>query len=360
MSFEHRIQRVMNGEARGVGPTLTRAALSLVEPVYAGVAAWRNRRYDRGNASIRRLPRPVISIGNLTTGGTGKTPVVRFLAEGLRRRGLGVGILSRGYKSAPGTLGDEQRMLKSLLGDEQPRVEIEADPDRYAAGIRLLERAPSTAVLLLDDGFQHRRLHRDLDIVLLHASEPFGYGHVLPRGLLRERPAGLRRADVVIVTNSPFEPLALDDALTPQIRQYNAECPIFRERHEPACFRDAAGCCHPLTAIAARSAFCFSGLGSPGGFESAVGGLAGRLAGTQRFPDHHDYTADDLRRVRREAQSAQADVLVTTEKDWVKLSALSEAHDPELPVWRLDVTARFSAEDEQQLLDSAMAVVGRH
>src|SRR4051794_36561894 len=186
MKWERSFHRIVSGEATGVGPASIRALLSLAEPFYAAAAGARNRAFDRDPRKLRRLPRPVISIGNLTAGGTGKTPVVRWLASRLRDDGLRVAVLSRGYKATPGSLGDEQRMLESLLnGPGKVPVVIRADPDRYSTGVAALREHPEIDVFLLDDGFQHRRLGRDLDLVLVNMTEPFGYGHVLPRGLLR-------------------------------------------------------------------------------------------------------------------------------------------------------------------------------
>ncbi|HEX8911233.1 MAG TPA: tetraacyldisaccharide 4'-kinase [Humisphaera sp.] len=368
MSFQHAIQRVMSGDARGVGPAVLRAALAAVEPVYATAAAARNRKFDRDPSRVRRLPRPVVSVGNITTGGTGKTPVVRFLAGALRRRGLRVAILSRGYKAAPGTLGDEQRMLLAMLGGDGGSngglspVTIEADPDRFAAGTRALARDPAIDLFLLDDAFQHRRLHRDLDVVLLHAGEPFGYGHVLPRGLLREPLAGLARAGVVVLTNCRDDApgRARDERTVAEVRRWNPTCPVLRERHEPSGLRSAAVGSDappdvPVEALKTKRVFCVSGLGSPGGFESAIASLAGGVVGAERFPDHHAYTPADVARVR--AKSAGADAIVTTEKDWVKLAELPEATQGTPPIWRLDVTARFDPGDGERLVEAVAGVV---
>ncbi|QOV92262.1 tetraacyldisaccharide 4'-kinase [Humisphaera borealis] len=367
MSFEHSIQRLMSGQAKGLFPSLGRSALACIEPLYRFEVNRRNRRFDRDASRARKLPKPVISVGNLTTGGTGKTPVIRWLAGALRDRGLNVGILARGYKAEPGTLGDEQRMLLAMLGGGTTtagRVVIECDPDRHAAGLRALEREPAIDLFLLDDGFQHRRLHRDLDIVLLHAPEPFGYGHVLPRGLLREPITGLKRAGIVILTSA--------DAATPEsrattiaeIRQHNAGVQVVFERHEPTGLRSAGTPSDqpadvPLSALREKSAMCFSGLGSPGGFERQIRSLAGKYAGEHRFPDHHAYTADDVRMLQASGESAGAEVLVTTEKDWVKLAAIDGVADAKIPIWRLDVEARFEGDGAGILLAAAMARAGR-
>jgi tetraacyldisaccharide 4'-kinase len=362
MSFGQSIERIMSGEARGVGPALSRALLSIAEPIYRIAMNSRNRRFDRDPSRIRRLPKPVVSIGNLTTGGTGKTPIIRWLAGALRDQGLRVGILSRGYKAAPGSLGDEQRMLQAMLGDG---VAIECDPDRFAAGGRLLERSPDIDLCLLDDGFQHRRLHRDLDIVLLHAGEPFGYGHVLPRGMLREPVASLKRADAIIVTNVSREGQAASSStLITEVKHWNPASPIFFERHEPVGLRSASVLSssppdHALSDLTNRKVFVFSGLGSPVGFERQIESLSAAVVGRRRFADHHDYTPADLAALQHEASAAGADLLVTTEKDWVKLAAIEAAKTAVLPIWRLDIAAQFLDNGGEELLGMVRRITGK-
>lgn len=360
MSVQHSIQRVMSGEAHGLGPATLRGALSIAEPFYRSVVQFRNRRFDRAADRIRRLPRPVISIGNLTTGGTGKTPIVRWLADRLRQEGLTIGILSRGYKATSGMLGDEQLMLQALLGED--KIHIAAHPDRFSSGMRLLESYPGIHCFLLDDAFQHRRLARDFDLVLLHAEEPFGFGHVLPRGLMREPPAGLSRADAVILTHVSSSDG--NESTIGAIRRWNATCPIYSERHEAVGFRRAGTLSDkPVdlfpTDLRPRRVYCFSGLGSPGGFEDAVRKMAGTFAGARRFPDHHAYSEADIAFVRGQATHLAADVLVTTEKDWVKLAPLDSARTGTPEILRLDIEAKFTSADESALLERVICVIRR-
>ena len=194
-AYEERILEVMSGQARGVGATLTRTLLAAAEPAYAGVMTARNRLFDRGAKRIHRLPRPVISIGNLTTGGTGKTPAVQWLVRALQERGHRPGILTRGYRKEAGAASDEEELLRESLG-----VPVVANADRVRGAATLLERTPAVTTFVLDDGFQHRRVAREADVVLIDATNPFGYDHVLPRGLLREPVVGLARAHLVILT----------------------------------------------------------------------------------------------------------------------------------------------------------------
>lgn len=200
------IRDILSGEDRGAGAKLTRVALTAMEPAYRAAVALRNVAFDRGWRTPRDLGRPTISVGNLTVGGTGKTPMVVALCRKLIAMGHLPGVLLRGYKSHGGR-SDEADELQTTLGSQ---VVVEADPDRVAAARRVLQKTPGTTVFVLDDGFQHRRAHRDLDIVLLDAARPFADGHVLPRGLLREPMQNLRRASAVIFTHAD---LALSEQL---------------------------------------------------------------------------------------------------------------------------------------------------
>src|SRR4051794_35567561 len=200
--MEQAFRRVISGQQTGVGAALLRGVTRVLEPIYAAVVASRNRGYSAGIIASNRARRPVVSVGNITTGGTGKTPVVRWLADRLRERGMRPAVLLRGYKARPGERGDEQRLLDELLnppGTASPVI-VHANPDRLQGAKAVLRDHPDVDVFILDDGFQHRRLQRDFDLVLIDATTPFGYEHVLPRGLLREPLSGLSRASAFLLT----------------------------------------------------------------------------------------------------------------------------------------------------------------
>jgi len=188
--------RVMSGQDHRPHAALLRLGLRLIEPFYATVTKVRNGFYRLGIFSTRKLPRPTIAIGNLTTGGTGKTPMVLWLAEQLIARRLRPAILLRGYRGDESG-SDEQRMLAAHLGE---RASVVANPDRFAGAMTAVSHLPQPEVFVLDDAFQHRRAARDFNLLLISATNPFGYGHVLPRGLLREPIGGLNRADAVVIT----------------------------------------------------------------------------------------------------------------------------------------------------------------
>ena len=354
----------MSRREKGPRAALLRGALAVAEPFYAAAAVSRNWLFDTGLRKTTRLPRPVISVGNLTTGGTGKTPAVRWLAERLSDAGRRVGVVSRGYGATPGELGDEQLMLRRLLNESGAArdVAVVAHPDRVAAGRRLLGKRPEVDAIVLDDGFQHRRLARDLDIVLVSAANPFGYEHVLPRGMLREAPRGLVRAGAVILTHADR---ATEDqvlAIERRVRAHNATVPIYRAIHAPSALR-VADDERPLPANALRGSrwFALSAIADPEAFVRQVRSIAGDGAGQRSFPDHNDYGGADLVAVRRDALAAGADAIVTTEKDWAKLRTLPGAVTGTPPIWRLDVVIRFTRDaDEQRLWEQVLRVVEGH
>src|SRR3954469_6838642 len=188
---------LVSGRRKGILATLARGVLRVVEVPYTIAVSIRNRRYDRGAAKVQNIGVPVITVGNLTLGGTGKTPMVKWLAQRFQNAGVRVAIVSRGYGAAEGKHNDEALELAQSLADV-PHIQ---NRDRVAAA-RIAIHDFKSRLILLDDGFQHRRLGRDLDIVLLDALEPFGVEHVFPRGTLREPLTGLARAQVVCLSRA--------------------------------------------------------------------------------------------------------------------------------------------------------------
>ena len=186
---------IVSGCRGGAGAAVARGVLRLVEVPYTAAVNWRNRRFDGPHSTVQRVGVPVVSVGNLTLGGTGKTPMVEWIANWLVQRKVRVAIVSRGYGAAAADKNDEALELEQALAGV-PHVQ---NPDRVAGALAAVERF-GAELILLDDGFQHRRLARDLDVVLLDATAPFGFEHVFPRGMLREPVRGLQRADVVCLT----------------------------------------------------------------------------------------------------------------------------------------------------------------
>jgi tetraacyldisaccharide 4'-kinase len=312
------------------------------------------RRQARQRAHQRKLSAPVISIGNLTMGGTGKTPCVLQVAEVLKRGGHWPGILTRGYgRSSPiGHMavapGAHVRTEKS--GDE-PQILIRSGiapvgigADRYQTGV-LLSHEFHPDVILLDDGFQHRKLARDLDIVLIDALNPFGGGDVFPAGRLREPVEGLARADVVLITRSDVSDLA--PAIERVVRQWNPRVPVLRAWMEPeAWVEHKTGARFPLEQAPFGPAGVFCGLGNPQSFLRTLQRMGVRVVGSVEFDDHHRYGPRELLYTAYQLQAKGATALVITEKDSVNLCEGCDELVAPLGIYWLKVRMRIEGEEE--------------
>jgi tetraacyldisaccharide 4'-kinase len=309
-------QRLVDGTALGAGPTAARLGLAVLAAPYGLAVAARNAAYDRGLARIVTAPVPVISIGNLTLGGTGKTPLVAWTARMLLARGLHPAIVSRGYAAPPGERSDEAAELARLL----PGVPHVANRDRPAAAREAA--AAGAEVVVLDDGFQHRRLARNLDIVAVDATDPFGCGHLFPRGLLREPLAGIARSQALVLTRAT----TVSASRRAEIRAaLDRGCrgrlpPVWAEAgHRPVMLRRHTGATEPLDRLRGCRVFAFAGIGNPAAFRAALRGLGAELVGFRPLPDHHAYTAADIDSLARAARAERAELAVVTLKDLVKV-----------------------------------------
>lgn len=354
----------MTGPRRLLAAPALAPLLYLPGVAYRGVIGLRNALYDSGRLGIQRLPCLVISIGNLTVGGTGKSPLTSCIASLLRDSGYRVGVVSRGYrrKSAvdPLLVSDGRALLSDaqsagdepyLIARDNPAVPVAVGADRVRAA-RLLLRAASPEVIVLDDAFQHRRLARDLDLVLVDRLDPWGNGRMLPSGPLREPLSSIARAHACILTRSDGQcPSSLASALA----RYNPDAALFHCRIEPRAFVRSEGETIGLAALKGFSAYAFSGIARPERFEGDLRALGLRLAGSRRFADHHPFRPRDLVEVATEARRAGADVLVTTEKDLVRIG---EAPDASPPLYALAIRVSFRPGRDLQpwLLDRLAAL----
>jgi len=300
-------------------------ALWPLSVLYDAGARARARLYRHGILPRRRLDGTVISVGNLTVGGTGKTPMVLWLAERLIADGQRPAILTRGYRGSAlrngGSLpaADEVALLRARLGG---RARLGVGKDRYASG-RVLERH-GAKWFILDDGFQHLALHRDADIVLLDARDPFGGGKLLPSGRLREPLAALRRADVVVITRSEHAP-AVESLV-----QRNTVAPIFYANAElEGVLRAPAMTVEwPFQDRSAARVFAFCGVGNPRAFFDDLQRWGFSLAGRRSFGDHHRYSPAELADLERAAEAAGAEALMCTEKDVFNLRSAGTGRMP--------------------------------
>jgi tetraacyldisaccharide 4'-kinase len=336
------------------------AMLTPLAALYGAASELRSRWWEHFAA---HSPITTISVGNLTVGGNGKTPFTLFLAKALRERGYRIGIVSRGYgrrsESRPATLvADGGRILLDArdVGDEPAMMTHAFDGPiavarRRIDGIRLLnDRAPLDAIIL-DDAFQHRRLRRDLDLVVVAARHGFGNGWILPAGPLRESLRALRRADAVILISDEEQ----NDAVFSHAQRAALDSsPPLHARVRPSMLIHSSGgiwseC--PLD-LAGRKVIAVSGLASPAGFAAMIATLGAHMTKAFEFPDHHAYTAQDWNAIQSAAHDA--DCVVTTEKDLVKLEAFSPA-GTSLYALRLEIVMKPT--DEARLLDLAIGCI---
>jgi tetraacyldisaccharide 4'-kinase len=324
------LRDVLSGNADGLSPVVLRTALSVVEPMYATVVRAKNRRFDSGHVHPTQIEAPVISVGNLTVGGTGKTPLVSWLAGWFRARGSAATIISRGYGARSGRPNDEALELAIQLPDV-PHVQ---NADRLAAAEAALRVNPRQ-ILILDDAFQHRRIARDLDIVLLDALEPFGYGHLLPRGLLREPVESLARAHVIALSRADAVDAMARQATRDRVQQVAPQAVWLEMTHQPVGLADHSENHTPLASLAGKPIAAFCGIGNPDGFVHTLAACGLKVGAFRALPDHCAYSPGELAQLEKWLQSAgPIAAAVCTRKDLVKIPRDRLAG---VPLWALEI-----------------------
>lgn len=293
----------------------------------------RNRLYNAGFFKQHQASVPVIVVGNLTVGGTGKTPAVEYVARFFRTQDRQVALLSRGYGSAE-SRNDEALVLESNL-DDVPHLQ---GADRVSLANTAIEELESD-LLVLDDGFQHRRLKRDLDIVLVDATNPWGYGWCLPRGLLREPRSGLRRAGLILITRSDQVDHESLSRLLNEINRIAPNCIVAQCKHAPLSLQNTVDEL-PVTRLTGRRIAAFCGIGNAAGFWKTLQSLGCSIIDQKSFPDHHQYQREDVDMLQQWAAQLPADTwILTTQKDWVKLR-IDQLGDK--PLWSLRIALEIT------------------
>jgi tetraacyldisaccharide 4'-kinase len=313
-------QRLLGPDA-GVLVFLLRLLLLPLSGLYYAVVTVRNALYDAGLLEEVRVAAPVVSVGNLTVGGTGKTPMVIALANRAVAAGRRVAVVARGYGAVADASGRTDEV--ALIAARCPGARVVVAPDKLL-GARWAV-AEGADFVIVDDGLQHRRLHRDLEVVMVDGRAPFGNGSVLPGGPLREPPSGLARADVIVLTHAETLDEAERQTVLTQLRAFRLSVPIVRADHVPLGVRAVTGGpLLPASSLAGRDVFLFCGIASPAGFAQTVTELGAHVTGVLAFPDHHAFGPGDLARVRAAARHAQ---LVCTEKDALKVARIPGHED---------------------------------
>lgn len=364
MNGERLFKHIVSGKAKGPLASVARTGLGVLSVAYAQGVQQRNKKFDRADGVIRAAV-PVISVGNITAGGTGKTPMVRYICQYLESTNYAPAILSRGYRAkdneetivvsrrgrlevTPAVSGDEAWLLGKGLGHTSVVI-----GRKRVKSAQLATATLGSDILVLDDGFQHRQLGRDLDIVLIDAANPFGYGHVLPRGLLREPLTGLHRADVIVLTKTDQVPNDILFGIKQQLLKWAPQVPIMTTVHQSLGIqtlasweRNEAPQAAPV-GVEQPNFLTVSGIGQPDSFRHTVTSLGYTVCHSLDFGDHHEYTTDDVVRMWSEAFAKGANAIVTTEKDAVKLSQLQAVHDLKIPVFVIPIGIAFTEGEEQ-------------
>jgi tetraacyldisaccharide 4'-kinase len=333
--MQERFYDLVSGRTTGISAAMLRCGLRLLEVPYSAAMSVRNRFYDKQVLPIHRFAVPIISVGNLTLGGTGKSPMGARLCRFFIERNLRPGLVSRGYKGNPNEGNDEFREMSHRF----PTVPHFQHKDR-AAAIQTLLRTEPVDLIILDDAFQHRRVERNVDIVLLDATAPFGFGHVFPRGTLREPLKSLRRADVVLLTRSDLADEAERQKIRQQVLAVNPNIIWGETIHVPTSLVSLESfCAEPIESICGQSALAFCGIGNPAAFRKTLERCGVQTAKLIPFPDHYRYTVRDADELVRTAKELGTDLILCTMKDLVKL------HRPEfagLPFRAVSIEIQFT------------------
>jgi tetraacyldisaccharide 4'-kinase len=291
--------------------------LSALSLFYRLIIKVRNFLFDISVLKTTKVPAAVISIGNITTGGTGKTPLVAWLCNYFIRNNVKTAVLTRGYKSKK-DIADEPAMLAKAVHS----IIVVVNPNRVAGAQKAINEN-NAKLLVMDDGFQHRRLARDVNIVAIDATVPFGNGKLLPAGLLREPIASLKRADAVIITRANQNSPEIIDEIKKKVSKIKPDMVFAAAVHKPTYVKLIKDKQIPLGELKERKIYAFCGIGNPDAFFQTLTDMALNIVGTKVYNDHHIYTNDDIAAIYEDARYKQAEYVVTTHKDWIKTALLS-------------------------------------
>ncbi len=310
MSFRQYILSLMKDERNGFADVIVKGVLRFLSWIYAAAIRTVDWGYRSGLRKRYKAPVPVISVGNVTLGGTGKTPFTIFLADHFLSAGRHPAVLIRGYGE------DESRMLR----DELPDVPVFAGQDRVKSAACAAENGRD--VLILDDGFQHRRISRNLDILLVDSVSLFGNGSLVPRGVLREPFSSLKRADIFVLTKADRIDEKCKKDIIRKLRETAGEKPIVVARHSPSFLTDVTGGAYSADSLRGKKVVLVSGIVDPDYFALLVEKKGATIVSRRDYPDHHRYARKDISSISRECAEKKAEAIITTGKDYVKIKEL--------------------------------------
>jgi tetraacyldisaccharide 4'-kinase len=310
-------RNLVSGADKGFFKTLLRILLRIISMAYRLAVFVRNYGYNKGICATKKAGVPVISVGNITTGGTGKTPLVIWLCNMLKDKSIACAVLTRGYKAQDAEITDEP----AIMARSCPQARVVVNQDRVAGAAKAVNEY-GAKVLVMDDGFQHRKLHRDLDIIAIDATCPFGFGHMLPAGLLREPKEAIKRAQVVVITHYDQCPSEKTDDLVNEIKKIAPDITIAKAMHKHTSAKIMKGREISIEELKELDLYAFCGVGNPDAFLGNLKNYGFNVKGSKIFNDHHDFTEDDMAVIYDEAKKLDVNLILSTEKDWVKTALL--------------------------------------
>ncbi|GAB6137337.1 tetraacyldisaccharide 4'-kinase [Halanaerobaculum tunisiense] len=327
MDLENYLLEVVTGEREGPLTKVILVVLTVLSKVYQ-IGIWsRAKIYDLGLKNREELSTPVISVGNITVGGTGKTPVVKMLANELTQEDYQTVVLNRGYKGSleeeAGLVSTRKEVLLSaqeagdeayMLASSLPEVPVVVGSQRSKSG-KLAQQKFQPDFIILDDGFQHWQLEREYDLVVVDATNPFANGHLLPRGLLRELPSSLQRADALLITKADQISSQELEELKAKLRELNQSAVLLTSKHQATYLRSLAQQQPREIDLAGEKVLAVSGIGNPQSFAQTLSDLGAEVVKELRFADHHSYTKEEIMEIFSVASEEGIERIITTEKD---------------------------------------------
>lgn len=324
MNYEQTYRRIISGQSSGFGACLLKFLLRIASIGYWLVVRLRNFLYSKGMLKVHHVGAAVLCVGNITVGGTGKTPLVVWLCN-LITQNYKYAILTRGYKAK----AQESKGFKdeiAVLAESCLEAKVIVNPDRVAGAIEAIDKY-AAKVLVMDDGFQHRRLARNLDIIAIDATQPFGYKNMFPAGLLREPVTSLKRADAIVITRCDQVTENQLSELEQILQATNPEMVIAKSIHSPAYGKSKDNEEISIERLKGKKVFAFCGIGNPDAFLNTVKNLGAKVVGSKIYDDHYNYTDACLAEISGQAKGLKADLILTTQKDWTKVISKLESRN---------------------------------
>lgn len=346
-------RKLISGQKANMGTTLLRLLLGLAAAGYSIAVRARNFLYSAGWLKAHHSDAAVISVGNITVGGTGKTPLVVWLCKQIisdskfQISNSQCAILTRGYKATKNSKLKTQNYSDepAILTESCPEVKVIVNPDRVGGANEAVSKFRAN-VLIMDDGFQHRRFARDLDIVTIDATRPFGYGRMLPAGLLREPVASLKRADAAVITRCDQITESELSQIEKKLESINPDMIIARSIHAPAYVQSMDNQEISIEHIKGKKIFAFCGIGNPDAFFNTIKQLGADVVGSKVYNDHHHYTDSCLAGIYEQATYLKADLILTTQKDCTKITRLAPVQK-DIPLAYIGIEIKFLAGEDK-------------